>query len=61
MKIVHQDSSSFIAWQYDKIGNSSISINTLNETYKDNILYIRAYVDSKSKVTSSWFSKCINI
>ena len=61
MEIVHQDSSSFVAWQYDKIGKSGISINTLDETYKDNILYIRAYVDSKSKVTSSWFSKCIKI
>ncbi len=61
MEIVQQDSSSFVAWQYDKIGKSGISINTLDETYKDNILYIRAHVDSKSTVTSSWFSKCKKI
>ena len=58
MEIVQQDSSSFVAWQYDKIGKSGITVNTLDETYKDNILFIRAHVDSKSKVTSSWFSKC---
>ena len=61
MEIVQQDSSSFVAWQYDKIGKSGLSVNTLDETYKDNILYIRAHVDSKSKVTSSWFSKCKKI
>ena len=55
MEIVQQDSSSFVAWQYDNIGKSGLSVNTLDETYKDNILYIRAHVDSKSKVTSFGF------
>ena len=61
MKIIQQDTSSFIAWQYDKFDNSGISINTLDESDKDNILFIRAHVDSKNKVTSSFFSKCRKI
>ncbi len=61
VEIVPQHSSSFVAWQYDKIGKSNITNNTLNETYKDNILFIRTHVDSKSNVTSSWFSKCKEI
>ncbi len=61
MEIFQQDSSSFVAWQYDKIEKSGIIVNTLDETYKDNILFIRAHVDSKSNVTSSWFSKCKQI
>ena len=61
LEIVQQDLNSFVAWEYDKIGGSGISIETLDETDKNNILYIRTHVDSKSKVTSSWFSKCKKI
>ena len=61
LEIVQQDSNSFVAWEYDKIGKSGITIETLDETDKNNILYIRTHVDSKSKVTSSWFSKCKKI
>ena len=58
MEIVQQDYSSFVAWQYDKIGKSGITVNTLDETDKNNIFHIRAHVDSESKTTSSFFSKC---
>ena len=61
LEIVQQDSNSFVAWEYDKIGKSGITIETFDETDKKNILYIRTHVDSKSKVTSSWFSKCKKI
>jgi hypothetical protein len=61
LEIVQQDSNSFVAWEYDKIGKSGITIETLDETDINNILYIRTHVDSKSKVTSSWFSKCKKI
>ena len=54
MEIVQQDSSSFVAWQYDKIGKSGISINTLDETYKDNILYIREISNHLIRRIKSW-------
>ena len=60
-EIVQQDSFSFVAWQYDKIGKSGITISTLDETNKDNILFIRAHVDSKRNATTSFFSKCKKI
>ena len=61
MNIVQQDSNSYIAWQYDKIGKSGVTVNLLDETRKNNILHIRTHVDSKTGVTSSWFSKCERI
>ena len=60
-EIVQQDSFSFVAWQYDKIGKSGITISTIDETNKDNILFIRAHVDSKRNATTSFFSKCKKI
>ena len=60
-KIIQQDSKSFIAWQYDQIGGSGVSSSHLDETNEKNILFIRTHVDSKSGVTSSWFSSCEKI
>lgn len=60
-KIIQQDSKSFIAWQYDEIGGSGVSSSHLDETNEKNILFIRTHVDSKSGVTSSWFSSCEKI
>ena len=61
MNIVQQDSNSYVAWQYDKIGNSGVTVNLLDETRKNNILHIRTHVDSTTGAASSFFSNCKRI
>ena len=60
-EIVQQDSNSFIAWEYDENDVSGKHVFTLDETNEDYILVIRTLIDSKNKMTSSYFSKCKKI
>ena len=59
-KIVKQNSN-FVSTIFDAIEGSGMNYFILDETNEDNILSIRASIDSNGKRASSGFSKCKKI
>ena len=55
-KIVFQNEYSFLSWDIDTVSGSGITTSSFDEKNKENILYVRSYVDKG--FASMAISKC---